>query len=171
MRSLFALLAALLLAAPAHAQSQDSDKVFDDLFGTEPARVTGTRGPRAGRDDLTIVALHLGRYQLVESLPAYTTPTGLCLPLLPVLEALELGHAEADGQQVIELHAPERRVPVPAEALTPSPEGPCLARQRFPGCCRSRCVMTKPICASTWRPASRCRSSPGSTERSAARGR
>ncbi|WP_298174042.1 hypothetical protein [Novosphingobium sp.] len=43
MRFLFALLAALLLAAPAHAQSQDSDKVFDDLFGTEPARVTGTR--------------------------------------------------------------------------------------------------------------------------------
>lgn len=131
MRFLFALLAALLLAAPAHAQSQDSDKVFDDLFGTEPARVIGTRGPRAGRDDLTIVALHLGRYQLVESLPAYTTPTGLCLPLLPVLDALELGHAEAGGQQVIELHAPERRVPVPAEALTPSPEGPCLALAAF----------------------------------------
>jgi hypothetical protein len=131
MRILFALLAALLLAAPAHAQSQDSDKVFDDLFGTEPARVTGTRGPRAGRDDLSIVALYLGRYELIESLPVYRTPKGLCLPLLPVLDALEIGHAEEAGGQVIELHAPERRVPVPADALTPSPEGPCLAVTAF----------------------------------------
>ena len=80
MRFLFALLAALLLAAPAHAQSQDSDKVFDDLFGTEPARVIGTRGPRAGRDDLTIVALHLGRYQLVawRRRYAYATAEAFC---------------------------------------------------------------------------------------------
>jgi len=131
MRTLFALLAALLLAAPVHAQSQDSDKVFDDLFGTEPARVTGTRGTRAGRDDLSIVALYLGRYQLLESLPVYRVPTGLCLPLLPVLDALEIGHAEEAGQQVIALHAPERRVPVPADALTPSPEGPCLTLAAF----------------------------------------
>jgi hypothetical protein len=131
MRIILALLAALLLAAPAHAQSQDSDKVFDDLFGTEPARVSGTRGPRAGRDDLSIFALYLGRYQLLESLPVYTTPAGLCLPLLPVLDALEIGHAEDAGQPVIELHAPERRVPVPAAALTPSPEGPCLAMAAF----------------------------------------
>ncbi len=131
MRIILALLAALLLAAPAHAQSQDGDKVFDDLFGTEPARVTGTRGPRAGRDDLSIVALYLGRYQLLESLPVYTTPAGLCLPLLPVLDALEIGHAEEADQPVIELHAPDRRVPVPAAALTPSPEGPCLAMAAF----------------------------------------
>ncbi len=131
MRIILALLAALLLAAPAHAQSRDNDKVYDDLFGTEPARVTGTRGTRAGRDDLSIVALYLGRYQLLESLPVYTTPAGLCLPLLPVLEALEIGHSEDAGQPVIELHSPDRRVPVPAAALTPSPEGPCLAMTAF----------------------------------------
>jgi hypothetical protein len=141
MRIVHLLLAALLLAAPALAQSQadqpqraparENDKIFDDLFGDEPARVTGTRGPRAGRDDLSIVALHLGRYQLLESLPAYSTPAGLCLPLLPVLDALEIGHAETAGQQVIELHAPERRVPVPAADLTPSPDGPCLAIAAF----------------------------------------
>lgn len=131
MRIVLALLAALLAAAPAHAQSQDDDQVFDDLFGTEPARVVGSRSPRAGRDDLNIVALYLGRYQLLESLPAYTTPTGLCLPLRPVLEALEIGLADEAGQPVIELHAPERRVPVPAAALTPSPEGPCLAMTAY----------------------------------------
>ncbi len=151
MRMLFALLAALVLAAPAHAQqrageaprpparendpqrapARENDKVYDDLFGEEPARVSGSRSPRAGRDDLSIVALHLGRYQLLESLPAYQTPAGLCLPLLPVLDALEIGHAETEGQPVIELHAPERRVPVPAADLTPSPEGPCLAITAF----------------------------------------
>ncbi len=131
MQIILALLAAFLLAAPAHAQSRDNDKVYDDLFGTEPARVTGTRGTRAGRDDLSIVALYLGRYQLLESLPVYTTPAGLCLPLLPVLDALEIGHFEDAGQPVIELHAPERRVPVPVAALTPSPEGPCLVMTAF----------------------------------------
>lgn len=148
MRIVFALLAALLLAGPLRAQARETetprapsdpqraparenDKVYDDLFGNEPARVTGSRAPRAGRDDLSIVALHLGRYQLLESLPVYTTPAGLCLPLLPVLDALEIGHADDAGQPIIELHAPERRVPVPAADLTPSPEGPCLAMAAY----------------------------------------
>ena len=142
MRIFLALLAApLVLAAPARAHSRENDppraparendKVFDDLFGTEPARVTGTRTPRTGRDDLSIVALYLGRYQLLESLPVYQTPAGLCLPLLPVLDALEIGHTENAGKAIIELHAPERRVPVPATGLTPSPEGPCLTMTAF----------------------------------------
>ncbi len=132
MRILLLLLATLLLAGPAHSQSRENDKVFDDLFGTEPARVAGTRAPRAGRDDLSIVALYLGRFQLLESLPAYTTPAGLCLPLAKVLDALEIGRGEIDGHPVIELHAPERRVPVAAADLTPSADGPCLALAAFP---------------------------------------
>ncbi len=145
MRIFLLMLATALLAAPAptpafaqareddqpRAPARENDKVFDDLFGAEPARVNGTRGTSAGREDVSIVALHLGRFQLLEALPAYATPKGLCLPLLQVLDALEIGHAEADGQLVIELHAPERRVPVDPADLIPSPEGPCLALAAF----------------------------------------
>lgn len=131
MRIVLLMLATLLLVAPAHAQSRDSDKDFDSLFGSEPARVDGSRTLRAGRDDLSIVALYLGRFQLLESLPAYTTSVGLCLPLVPVLDALEIGHGDADGQPVIELHAPDRRVLVDPAELTQSPEGACLALAAF----------------------------------------
>jgi hypothetical protein len=131
MRKLAPLLAALLLAFPALARSQDSDGVFDALFGVEPARTSGSRTAQAGRDDLSIVALHLGRFQLLESLPAYATPAGLCLPLAPVLDALEIGHDDAGDRPVILLHAPERRIEVDPVDLTPSPEGPCLALPAF----------------------------------------
>ena len=131
MRIFLLMLAMLLLAAPAHAQSRDNDRDFDSLFGTERARINSSRTPRAGRDDLSIVALYLGRFQLLESMPAYTTAAGLCLPLGPVLDALEIGRSEANGQQVIDLHAPERRVLVDPAELTPSPEGPCMALAAF----------------------------------------
>ncbi|MBX9729709.1 MAG: carboxypeptidase-like regulatory domain-containing protein [Sphingomonas sp.] len=131
MRIFLLMLATLLLAAPAHAQSHDNDKDFDSLFGAQPARVSGSRTPRAGRDDLSIVALYLGRFQLLESLPAYMTSAGLCLPLGLVLDAMEIAHSEANGQQVIDLHAPERRVSVDPVVLTPSPEGSCMALAAF----------------------------------------
>jgi hypothetical protein len=131
MRIFLLMLATLLLATPVHAQMRDNEKVFDDLFGTQAARVSGNRTLRVGRDDLSIVALYLGRFQLLESLPAYATPAGLCLPLIPVLDALEIGQTQADGHPVIELHAPERRIPVDPADLTPSPEGPCLASSAF----------------------------------------
>ena len=131
MRIFLLTMTASLLAAPALAQSRDSDKVFDDLFGTEPANISGSSTPRAGRDDLSIVALYLGRFQLRETLPAYASPAGLCLPLSSVLDALEVGHGEVDGHPVVELHAPERRLSVSPEALTPSPDGPCLALAAF----------------------------------------
>jgi hypothetical protein len=131
MRIALLMLATLLLAAPAHAQSRGDDKVFDSLFGTEPARTSGNRAAQAERDDLTIVALYLGRFQLLESLPAYAVPAGLCLPLVPVLDALEVGHEDAGDRNVITLHAPERRITVDPADLTPSPEGPCLALPAF----------------------------------------
>ena len=118
------VLATLLMPLPALAQSRDSDDVFDAVFGTEPARTSGNSTAQAGRDDLTIVALYLGRYQLLESLPAYSVPTGLCLPLVPVLDVLEIGHDVSGDQTVIELHAPARRIKVDPADLTPSPDGP-----------------------------------------------
>lgn len=121
------LVAALLLAGPALAQSPPSDEVFDALFGVEPARTSGSRTAQAGPDDLNIVSLHLGRFQLLESLPAYAVPAGLCLPLVPLLDALEIGHDGGGDRPVILLHAPERRIEVDPADLTPSPEGPCLA--------------------------------------------
>ncbi|MFZ4689571.1 MAG: MSCRAMM family protein [Polymorphobacter sp.] len=135
MQKFLPVLATLLLGAPALAQSpgtdRDSDKLFDTVFGSEPARTSGNRSAQAGRDDLAIVALYLGRYQLLESLPAYAVPAGLCLPLGPVLDALEIGHDDSGERPVIELHAPERRVTIDAADLTPSPDGPCLALPAF----------------------------------------
>lgn len=125
------VLATLLLPLPALAQSRDSDEVFDAVFGTEPARASGNRTAQAERDDLSIVALYLGRFQLLESLPAYSVPTGLCLPLVPVLDVLEIGYADSDDQMVIELHAPARRIKVDPADLTPSPDGPCLELSAF----------------------------------------
>lgn len=125
------VLATLLLPLSALAQSRDSDDVFDAVFGTEPARTSGNSTAQAGRDDLTIVALYLGRYQLLESLPAYSVLTGLCLPLVPVLDVLEIGHDDSGDQTVIELHAPARRIKVDPADLTPSPDGPCLELPAF----------------------------------------
>ena len=134
MRHLLLLLATLVLAGVGHAAPvlpTSADKVFDGLFGAEPARVAGSRGPRAGRDDLSIVEMFLGRHRIVAAQPAYATAAGLCLPLIPVLDALEIGH-ETDGDRtIIRLYAPDRQIIVDpaslAGALTMAPEGPCLA--------------------------------------------
>lgn len=118
-------------AAPAQSRAAGPEGVFDRLFGSEPERPDASRTERAGRDDLAIVGLYLGTKLLNESMPAFETPAGLCLPVLETLKALELEHqATADGVE-IRLHAPKRTVQLRRQdhegILTDSAKGLCLA--------------------------------------------
>ena len=118
-------------AAPAESKPAGPEGVFDRLFGSEPERQDASRTERAGRDDLAIVGLYLGTKLLTESLPAFETPVGLCLPVLETLKALELDHQQtADGVE-IRLHAPKRTIELRRQdhegILTDSSKGLCLA--------------------------------------------
>lgn len=134
MRLAAVLLAGLWLCAaalpPAAAQSQAD---VDALFGAEP------KGAAAGGDG--VVGLRLGKTVVAAAIPAAEHDGGLCLPLVPLLDALEVAHEASDGRIAITLYAPERRIVIdPAArtatvngeavnlgtALSDSAAGPCL---------------------------------------------
>jgi hypothetical protein len=81
------LLATLGLYLSLSASAQEADP-FDLLFGGGETISAGTED-QAGQDDLNIVRLRLRRFTLNDSVPAYDTAGGLCLPMQPVVEALE----------------------------------------------------------------------------------
>ena len=81
------LLATLGLYLSFSASAQEADP-FDLLFGGGETISVGTED-QAGQDDLNIVRLRLRRFTLNDSVPAYETKGGLCLPIDPVVKALE----------------------------------------------------------------------------------
>lgn len=80
---LLAALAFALTGPPAAGHEADP---FALLFGED--EVDASAEARAGDDDLSLVSLALRDLELVDSIAAYETSTGLCLPLAPLMEAL-----------------------------------------------------------------------------------
>lgn len=95
MRSL--LLATLGLYLSFSASAQEADP-FDILFGGADTVQTST-SDQTGQDDLSIVRVRLRKFTLNNSVPAYDTEAGLCLPLQTIVDALEFP-VKVDGDRV-----------------------------------------------------------------------
>lgn len=116
-------MASLAAATPAAAQSEG---IFDRLFGNDPA------AERAGQaaDGLALPSLFADGKSIADAIAVHDLGAegGACVAILPLLEALEVAHAQAGMGTDITLTLPEprRQVTIPAAALLPSPSGDCL---------------------------------------------
>ncbi|MDJ0920963.1 MAG: hypothetical protein QNI84_07530 [Henriciella sp.] len=81
------IVTALALCACFSARAETDP--FAVLFGDGEAEIDSSANARAGRDDLSIVGLRLNGFELLDALPGFETDGGLCLPVAPVVEALE----------------------------------------------------------------------------------
>ncbi|GAB5458260.1 MAG: hypothetical protein Hens3KO_12900 [Henriciella sp.] len=88
MRSVFASFF-LLTAATGMAHSQAYDP-FAALFGEEDRMIDAGLASAPGRDDIELVQVRLNSFTLIETQTAFQTSNGLCLPVEPLLEALEV---------------------------------------------------------------------------------
>ncbi|MEO0548529.1 MAG: hypothetical protein AAFZ91_01315 [Pseudomonadota bacterium] len=105
-----ALLSCLL--SPIVAADNDP---FAVLFGDGDGPLSASATEQAGRDDLSIITLRLDGFKLIDALPGFETEAGLCLPVQPVIDALEfpiqLDGGAASGWFV----SPERKVQIDFE--------------------------------------------------------
>lgn len=104
--------------------------MFDRLFGSDPA------AEKAGKaaDGLALPSLFADRKLIAEALPLHDLGAdgGACVAVLPLLEALEVAHAQGDAGITLTLPEPRRIVTIPAAALLPSPSGRCLPLAEVP---------------------------------------
>lgn len=121
-----ALVACLLGTTPAKAGAPPTEQgVFDQLFGVEIA----SERPGQASDGLALPRLETEGVVLSEGMPIHDLGAkgGQCVAIAPLLDALELAHAEAaDGGRNIRFPSPSHTVHLAGDALLPSPSGPCL---------------------------------------------
>ena len=87
--------------APHSASAQDFDP-FALLFDEEDEQIDASQDAEAGFDDLNIVTLRLRELTLDDGFVVYETKGGICLPFIPLSEALEFpiipsGDGNAEG--------------------------------------------------------------------------
>lgn len=79
----------MLITAAGMAHSQTYDP-FTALFGEEDRVVDAGPSNTPGRDDIELVQVRLNSSILIETQAAFQTSSGLCLPVEPLLEVLEV---------------------------------------------------------------------------------